>query len=38
MEVDAFSISLTKQYVYMFAHFSTLSMVLRNIVEDEMEE
>ena len=37
MAVDAFSISWTKQYVYIFAHFSTLSMVLRKIVEDEAE-
>ena len=35
MAVDAFSISWTKQYVYIFAPFSTLSMVLRKIVEDE---
>ena len=37
MAVDAFSISWTKQYVYIFAPFSTLSMVLRKIVEDEAE-
>ena len=32
---DAFSIYWTKQYVYIFAPFSTLSMVLRKIVKDE---
>ena len=37
MAVDAFSISWTYQYVYNFALFSTLSMVLRKIVEDEVE-
>ena len=37
MVVDAFSISWTKQYVFIFAFFSTLSMVLRKIVEDEAE-
>ena len=37
MAVDAFSTSWTKQYVYIFAPLSTLSMVLRKIVEDEAE-
>ena len=37
MVVVAFSISWTKQYVYIFAFFSTLSMVLWKIVEDEAE-
>ena len=37
MAVDAFSISWTKQYVYIFAPFSTLSIVFRKIVEDEAE-
>ena len=37
MTADAFSISWTKQYVYIFAPFSTLSMVLGKIVEDESE-
>ena len=37
MAVDVFSISWTKQYVYIFSPFSTLSMVLRKIVEDEAE-
>ena len=37
MAADAFSISWTKQFFYIFAPFSTLSMVLRKIVEDEAE-
>ena len=37
MAVDAFLISRTKQYVYIFAPFSTISMVSRKIVEDEAE-
>ena len=37
MVVDAFSISWTKQYVYIFAPFNTLSMVLWKIVEEEAE-
>ena len=37
MAVDYFSISWTKQYVYIFAPFGTLSMVLRKIVENEVE-
>ena len=37
MAVDAFSISWTKQYVYIFAAFSTFSMVLQKIVEEEAE-
>ena len=35
--VDAFSIYWTKQSVYSFVPFSTLSMVLLKIVEDEAE-
>ena len=35
--VDAFSISWTKQYVYIFAPFSSLSMALRKIMEVEVE-
>ena len=36
--MDAFSISWTsKQYVYIFALFSNLRMVLQKIVEDKME-
>ena len=35
--VDVFSISWTKQYVYICAPTSTLSMVLRKIVEDKAE-
>ena len=36
--MDAFSISWTsKQYVYIFALFSNLSMVLQKIVDDKME-
>ena len=37
MTVDAFSIAWTKQYVYIFAPFSTICVVLRKIVEDEAE-
>ena len=37
MAVNAFSISWTKHYVYIFAPFSTLSMVLLKIVEDVAE-
>ena len=37
MAVDTFSISWTKQYVYIFAPFSTFSMVLQKIVEDKTE-
>ena len=37
MTVDAFSIAWTKQYVYIFAPFSTLCMILWKIVEDEAE-
>ena len=35
MAVDTFSLSWTKNYVNIFAPFSTLSMVLRKVVEDE---
>ena len=35
--VNAFSISWTKQYIYIFAPFGTLSMVLQKIVKDEAE-
>ena len=37
MVVDASSISWTKQYIDIFAPFSTLSMVLWKIVEDDAE-
>ena len=37
MAMDAFSISWTQQYGYIFAPFITLRMVLQKIVEDEME-
>ena len=37
MAEDTVLISWTKQYVYIFAPFGTLSMVLRKIVEDEAE-
>lgn len=35
--IDAFSTSWANKYVYIFAPFSTLNMVLRKIVEEEVE-